>query len=112
MNNTDVVKYFKDKHPEFKINYDKIGKTYLIVDVDNDLTIAYLHKESFNFYTLMLSIDHIDTRPHFIGEYEDWNIDTIEKLIEDYYKSKRKAELYWKLYKVNKLKNKMEKDFE
>ena len=112
MNSTDVIKYVKDNHPELEITCDKIGKSYLIVDKDNDLTIAYLHKESFNFYTLMLSIDHIDTRPHFIGESEDWNIDIIEKLIEDYYESKRKAELYLKLYKVNKLKNKMKKDFE
>lgn len=110
MNSTDVIKYVKDNHPEFKINYDKIGKTYLIED--NDLTMAYLYKDTFRIYSLMLSIDHIDTRPHFIGNYEDWDIDIIEKLIEDYYESKRKAELYLKLYKANKLKNRMKKDFE
>lgn len=111
MNSTDVVKYFKDKHPEFKINFDKIGKTYLMIDVENDLTAAYLHKDTFRIYSLMLSIDHIDTRPHFIGEYEDWDIDTIKKLIEDYHKSKRKAELYLKMYKIGKAKEKIEKDF-
>ena len=111
MNSTDVVKYFKDKHPEFKINFDKIGKTYLIIDVNNDLTMAYLYKDSFRIYSLMLSVDHIDTRPHFIGNYEDWDIHTIKKLIEDYYESKRKAELYLKMYKIGKAKEKIEKDF-
>ena len=111
MNSTDVIKYIKDNHPELEITFNKIGKTYLIVDKGNDLTIACLHKESFSFYTLMLSIDHIDTRPHFIGEYEDWDIDTIEKLIEDYYESKRKTELHLKLYKSKQAKEKIEKDF-
>lgn len=73
--------------------------------------MAHLLKDSFRFYLLILSINYIDTRPHFIGEYKDWNIDIIEKLIKDYYESKRKAELYLKLYKAKKVKEKIEKDF-
>ena len=112
MNSTDVIKYIKDNHPEFKITYT-IDKNYLIVDNnDSDFTVAYLLRESFRFYVVVLSIDYIETRPHFLGNYEDWDIDIIKKLIEDYYESKRKAELYLKLYKANKLKNRIKKDFE
>jgi hypothetical protein len=112
LNSTDVIKYIKDNHPEFKITYNKIAKTYLITDTDNDLSVAYLHKDSFYFYSIMLSRDFGDTSPHFIGQYEDWDIDIIELLIEEYYESKRKVELYLKLYKANKLKNRIKKDFE
>lgn len=110
MNSTDVIKYVKDNHPELEITCDTHGKKYLIAD--NDLTVAYLQKETFIFYSLMLSIDYVDIRQNMLGNYEDWDIDIIEKLIEDYYESKRKAELYLKLYKANKLKNRIKKDFE
>lgn len=101
----------KDNHPEFEITCDKIAKTYLITDTDNDLSVAYLHKDSFYFYSIMLSMDFDDTRPHFIGKYEDWDIGIIELLIEEYYESKRKVELYLKLYKAKQAKEKIEKDF-
>ena len=111
MNSTDIIKYVKGNHPEFEIAHDKIAKTYLITDTDNDLSVAYLHKDSFYFYSIMLSKDFGDIRPHFIGHYKDWDIDIIELLIEEYYESKRKTELYLKLYKANKAKEKIEKDF-
>lgn len=111
MTKDEFIKHLKEINPPDM--YIKEDKRYDYYFVTNDnWSMANFNDKTFCFFRFYFANEiGPQLTTCFIGEYEDWDFETIEKLSNDFWESRKQAELDFKKYKMKKELNEIKGDF-
>ena len=77
----------------------------------NNWSITHYNDKTFSFFRYYFAEGKEQLSVNFIGEFEDWDEDTIDKLCKEYIDSYNKVSLQVKEYKLKHELDKLEGDF-
>lgn len=81
------------------------------IKTSNNWSITHYNNKSFSFFRYYFVDKEPQLSVNFIGEFEDWDEDTIDELCKEYIDSYNKVTLMVKKYKLKHELEKIEGDF-
>lgn len=97
-----------DAITEYRIGEDSRETLFLTPE---HWSISHYNDKSFSFFRYYFAENKAQLNVNFIGEFEDWDEDTIDKLCKEYIDSYNKVSLQVKEYKLKHELDKLEGDF-
>ena len=83
----------------------------IILLTPNNWSITHYNDKTFSFFRYYFAENKAQLNVNFIGEFEDWDVDTVDKLCKEYIDSYNKVSLQVKEYKLKHELDKIEGDF-
>ena len=113
MTKEEYIERIKHNIPDAIKDYrtDCDGKREMLFLTPEHWSITHYNDKSFSFFRYYFSEGKEQLSVNFIGEFEDWDEDTIDKLCKEYIDSYNKVSLMVKEYKLKHELDKLEGDF-
>lgn len=113
MTKEEYIERVKKNIPDAIVEYRKDceGNTETLFLTPDHWSITHYNDKTFSFFHYYFSKNKEKLNVNFIGEFEDWDVDTIDKLCKEYIDSYNKVSLQVKEYKLKHELDKLEGDF-
>lgn len=109
MTKEEYIEIVKKNIPDVIMDYRNNKETLLLTS--NNWSISHYNDKTFSFFRYYFDGSKAQLNINFIGEFEDWDEDTVDKLCKEYIDSYNKVSLQVKEYKLKHELDKLEGDF-
>lgn len=112
MTKEEYIKRVKKNIPDVITDYrNREGNIETLFLTPEHWSISHYNDKTFSFFRYYFAENKAQLNVNFIGEFEDWDEDTIDRLCKEYIDSYNKVSLQVKEYKLKHELDKLEGDF-